>query len=237
MDRLIDAELERRNISLRQLAYIAGVDHSTLSKIARGMQAASPRTIRKLAPTFGMPPEDLLRMAGHPERGDRGARRIPQYRPPRTVKDLLEQVQRALPIEVPIYDQLVGGQPGTDEREDVIYWPVKAEAGPYLVATEMREDCWHPQISSGDLVVIDTREPRYPANQVIAVTEQDGPLFIRRWVRRDGDAYLEAPNCTPMLKDRRFIVYGTVVQVIKNTLPLIESTGDSSATMRTGTQD
>ncbi len=84
---LIFAELRRRNISLREFAELAGVDHSTLSTNINGKHRPSPATLRKVAPLVGRSEDELLTMVGH-RSGN------PPAPDPSTPDEILAEIQR-----------------------------------------------------------------------------------------------------------------------------------------------
>jgi len=51
---------ERRALSQRELAALAGLSVTTVNRIENGQQKPMPRTIRKLAAALGVTPEELL---------------------------------------------------------------------------------------------------------------------------------------------------------------------------------
>jgi len=57
---------EERALSLRELAEVSGVSHTTIWEHERGKVGAHPRTIRLLAQALGVSPRDLIAR----ERGD-----------------------------------------------------------------------------------------------------------------------------------------------------------------------
>jgi transcriptional regulator with XRE-family HTH domain len=61
----MDAVLQRRNISLRELAEEISVSHGTLSNIRKPEMTPSPETLAKLAPAISVDLDTLLVWAGH----------------------------------------------------------------------------------------------------------------------------------------------------------------------------
>lgn len=53
-----------RGLSLRRLAAVAGVHHSTLSRVLRGRRAPTPELLVALAPALGISVHELLQRAG-----------------------------------------------------------------------------------------------------------------------------------------------------------------------------
>ena len=62
----IRSALARRGLSLRAAARLAGISHSSLSRVLRQQARATAGLLRSLAPILGLPAEDLLRAAGLP---------------------------------------------------------------------------------------------------------------------------------------------------------------------------
>ncbi len=64
---------ERKALSQRDLAQLAGVSQFSISKIETGNQKPRPSTLRKLAAALGLTPEELFQ---HPD----GPGRVPDSR-------------------------------------------------------------------------------------------------------------------------------------------------------------
>jgi len=62
--RLIAAGARQRGLSLRALARQAGVSHSSISRLLRGLVRPTPGLLRALAPALGLSPDTLLAAAG-----------------------------------------------------------------------------------------------------------------------------------------------------------------------------
>ena len=63
----LKSKIKERSFSYRKLAYLAGVDHTYISKIINGKIAGppSPDIIRKLSKPLGVPYEDMMIAAGY----------------------------------------------------------------------------------------------------------------------------------------------------------------------------
>jgi transcriptional regulator with XRE-family HTH domain len=62
----LSAEVKRRHWSLRFVATEAGLDHSTVARLANGEMRGTERTCVALAHVFNAPVEDILQLAGLP---------------------------------------------------------------------------------------------------------------------------------------------------------------------------
>lgn len=61
---IVDSEMKRRGLSIREFAKLVGVSHPLISDILSGGKP-SYRTCEKLAPVLNMPVETVLRLAGY----------------------------------------------------------------------------------------------------------------------------------------------------------------------------
>ncbi len=55
---------ERKALSQRELAALAGMTHTQISRIETGLSEPYPSTIRKLAKALGLEPSDLMTEEG-----------------------------------------------------------------------------------------------------------------------------------------------------------------------------
>lgn len=205
---LIFAELQRRNVSLREFSDLAGVDHSTLSKIINDGRRPAPVTIRKLAPLLGQTEDDLLTLVGH-----RSAKQPPSR--PRTADDILIDLQRNLPIAVPKVKQVASAGPGEAEAEEYVYLPPRGGRRPKLFAIAITGRCMEPEICAGDTVIVDLEQAPTPGRIVIATVTEDGvtQTLVKRLIERRGVRYL-APNGGQAIQvDERVNIVGVVVHV------------------------
>jgi transcriptional regulator with XRE-family HTH domain len=60
----VNAEVKRRHWSFRVTGREAGLSHATVARIANGELRGTERTCLALARAFGVPADDLLRLAG-----------------------------------------------------------------------------------------------------------------------------------------------------------------------------
>lgn len=62
---------ESKGLSQRQLAYLAGLSNTEISKLeSGGRKKPSPAVLKKIAPHLGVPYEELLKKAGIIESGE-----------------------------------------------------------------------------------------------------------------------------------------------------------------------
>jgi transcriptional regulator with XRE-family HTH domain len=71
-DRIVRIDVEKlkelradRALSLRELAVVSGVSHTTIWKLEQGREDAHPRTIRLLAGALGIAPRELMAKASN----------------------------------------------------------------------------------------------------------------------------------------------------------------------------
>lgn len=206
---LIFAELQRRNISLRKLAEMAGVDASTLSKIINDGYRPSPKTVRKMAPLLGKSEDELLTLVGHRSSEQRPSR-------PRTPADMLADLQRSLPIAVPVYDQPVSAGPGEPAIQEYLYLPPDVGLNPNWYGLPVRGACMDPVLLPGDVVVVNPDAVPEPGDMVVA--NIDGEQALVKWfVKHNGDLFLEPEIGEPIPYDEtRVRIIGVVMTMWRN---------------------
>ncbi len=69
----LGAHRRQRGLTQRQLGELAGVAHTTVQRLESLRRGAYPQTVRKLASTLGLAPEELFRARSTRRQG--GARR------------------------------------------------------------------------------------------------------------------------------------------------------------------
>ncbi len=214
------AEARARGLSLRQFARLAKLDQSTLSKIVSGGQRPSAATARKLAPLLGLADDEALRLIGREETSP-GQATAPATRR-RAARDLLAQLERALPYEIRVIDTPRNLEAREDEGREsqVLYWSPDDPSAAYLIAIEVRDACLAPLIDRGDVVIVDRRPERQQPVEDAVVAIIAGDMFlVRRLTRNGSDWELFSPHCPALPLDHRVTLVGTVVQSIRGSFP------------------
>ena len=133
---------------------------------------------------------------------------------------LTVHLERERIIDVPIYGQIAAGYAETAEQENVGILSIDAASlgvaqGRRVFALKVRGDSMiGADISDGDLVILENREPR-PGAVVAALI--DGETTLKRYLLRRGHAYLQAenPRFPDLLPARELIIQGVVVALIR----------------------
>lgn len=170
---LIFQELRRRNVSLRELAELAGVTHSTLSKIINHGQQPSPATVTKLASVLGQTEDQLLTMVGY---------RSATQAPPRP--------QPLMPITVPVYDQPVSAGSGEPSIQQYLYFSPDTGIPPSWYGLPVIGSCMVPHLFEGDVVVVDPEGHPEPGDMVVAEIDHEQAL-VKWFTKRRGTLYIE----------------------------------------------
>ncbi len=201
---------------LRQFARPADLDQSTLSKIVTVGQCRPATTAHKLAPLLGLATDESLCLIGRPE-GAPGSAAAPAAGQ-HAARELLAQLERALPYEIRIVDNPLDLDDGGAEETQAtrgLYWSPDDPAQ-YLVASEVRDACLQPLIARGDLVIVDRNSERQQpvARTVVAIIV--GDLFLMRRLIRSGSEWeLSASHCPALPLAHRVTLVDTVVQSIR----------------------
>lgn len=171
---LLLAELRHRGISLRELADLAGVNHTTLSKMINHNQRPAAATVRKLAPLLGKTEDELLTLAGY-----RSGQQAPAR--PRSLDDALREVEHLRPIAVPVME-LEAGQLVTRDYEYLPPQSGGARHRPHYFAMRVTGDEMVPLIGPGDTIIVDPDTPAAAGRIVVAIV--DGTRMV---VMREGE--------------------------------------------------
>ena len=109
---------QTRGLSLKAVAEAAGIDHSRLSRIERGVNPPPSRsdsrdTVLRLAQVLGEDPQRLLELAGQePRSNERTVRQRPSFRELILTEPTLTGRQKAALLNV--YDVLMGSASSSD---------------------------------------------------------------------------------------------------------------------------
>lgn len=133
---------------------------------------------------------------------------------------LTVHLERERIIDVPIYGQIAAGYAETAEQENDGLLSIDAASlglaqGRRVFALKVRGDSMiGADISDGDLVILENREPR-PGAVVAALI--DGETTLKRYLHRRGRPYLQAenPRFPDLLPVRELVIQGVMVALIR----------------------
>ena len=129
-------------------------------------------------------------------------------------------LERARIIDVPIYGQIAAGYAETVEQENDGILSIDAASvgvapGRRVFALKVRGDSMiGADISDGDLVILENREPR-PGAVVAGLI--DGETTLKRYLHQRGRPYLKAenPRFPDLLPARELIIQGVMVALVR----------------------
>lgn len=200
LSELIFQELRRRDVTLRELAKIAGVSHSTLSKIINHGQKPNPETLIKLAPTVGKHEDELLALYGY---------RSETPAPPRP--------QPLMPYAIPVYDMYVSAGRGEPHIQQYLYLGPDDGIPADWFGIPVRGECMVPFLFPGDIVVVNPNaEPR---DRDIVVFDLEHEQALVKWFRkrRNGTAYFKPEHGDPIEFDEGATrIVGVVMRTWRN---------------------
>lgn len=114
---------ERRGLSQRELAKLAGLSGSFISRLEAGLyRLTSPDTVNSLAKALKIHPEELYRAAGI-IKDSKAVYEIPQ----KTPDELVAELQVSMPVMIPIHGSIPAGSPDTREEETGDYIAITRE--------------------------------------------------------------------------------------------------------------
>ncbi len=133
---------------------------------------------------------------------------------------LTVHLERERIIDVPIYGQIAAGYAATVEQENDGILSIDAASlgvaqGRRVFALKVRGDSMiGADISDGDLVILENREPR-PGAVVAALI--DGETTLKRYLRQRGWPYLKAenPRFPDLLPVRELVIQGVMVALVR----------------------
>lgn len=201
-------QMSRRGLRPGQVAAMAGVTPSTVSKWLAGNTVPDPESCGRLAVLFGRPVAEVYVAAGHPS-----PEYVPEPRDLVTLHDRAQELLAELPVEVPVYDQLVSAGEGHAATIDRIYLPPARGRGRRLFGLPVRGTSMAPGILEGDTVVIDPDAAPRDGDTVVASV---GDEVVVKTLRRKSDHFvLQGTNGKVIPADEARIA-GVVVQIIRN---------------------
>lgn len=193
-------EIQKRNISLRKFADLAGVDPSTFSKIINDGAQPSTATIRKLVPLVGKTEDELLVLAGH--RSESPAAAVPQP---------------LLPVAIPVYDYPISAGQGVPPLQQHIYLPPDIDIRADWYGLPVHGECMFPLLLNGDTVIISPSATPEPGDMV--VFDMDNERGLVKWLRkkRNGELWLVPEKGEPIaFEDDRIRIVGVVMRMWRN---------------------
>lgn len=163
----------RRNWSQRTLGERAGVSHSTVSRLERGITHQSDlETLAKLYRALG---ETL-------ELGDI----VPSTPPPPHIFGAV--------AELIVQEQTVSAGFGIWSDTQERYFVAAEDArGRRLVAARVTGDCMEPDLAPGDLVIFDMGRLEPNEDEAVVCTTEDGQVLVK-WFKRDDQGVLLLDN-------------------------------------------
>lgn len=194
---------ERRGWTRSQLAAYAGVDPAYITNLEHGkMVRPGAEALERIARALGVPLHVLTQGLIPPP-------------PPRPPQDLLRELERSMPIAIPLLSGSISAGPGSIvDYEYVPREPPFSERPEAFLALPVRGDCMEPIISDGDVVIVDTQTEARPGDIVVA--EHDGQVYVKELGFHQGrPALIARQGQEPILIDETTAVRGVVIRVIK----------------------
>lgn len=132
---------EKKGFTQRQLARLAGINNTEISKIEKGVyKKPSQKTLKMLSKPLGISYEELLKAAGY-------------YVPPTVPESYLVNQF----INIPVYGEIRAGKPAL-VRDEIIDWiPISAEqikGGEYFYLRVKGDSMKDEKIFDGDYVLV-----------------------------------------------------------------------------------
>jgi SOS-response transcriptional repressor LexA len=196
---LVFGELRRRDVSLRELARLAGVSHSTLSKIVNHGLIPEPETVRKLAPILGRSEDDLLTLVGH-----------------RSEKSLPPRPQPLMPYAIPVYDMYVSAGVGEPHIQQYLYMGPDEGVPADWFGIPVRGECMVPVLFPEDVVIVNPNAEPRDGDMVVFDLEHEKAL-VKWFIKRKKGVRFEPENGDPIPFDEATMrIVGVVMRTWRN---------------------
>ncbi len=202
-------EIERREWTQAEFARRSKLKPQNVSRWISGERLPSYNSCLTIARVLGIDPDIVLGKAGHPL-----TRQVRER--PRSLDDILRELEAQRPIAVPKVRHLASAGPGApviEEVEEYVYLPRRGGRRERLRAIEVTGDCMDPEICAGDTVVFDPEQMPTSGRVVVATVSEDGitRTLVKRFIQRRDGAYLEPRNGKPIKVDERVRIVGVVI--------------------------
>lgn len=200
----IKALRQERGWSQAQLAIKSGVSRSHISLIElRRLLDPRADVLLKLAKAFNIPVEELYEAAGY----DIG---VKKRRHVETAEELLERARLASPVSIPVYGKFHAGAVH-EEPIEYVYWARTRGASKNVEAYRVYGRCMEPQISPGDVVIVDRDLLCEPGKIILCLVNDE--LAIGRLVEMGNEIWLTNKDEYVQLNECK--VSAVVIEVIK----------------------
>lgn len=201
---------------LQELIRRSGITRTTFFNIQHGKSKGSYETFVKIAKAFGVDVDVILARTPYPEGIREGGPWTANL--PESQKSV--RVGPVSYIRVPVVKSVKHDEP-PDTPENIVesMFLASGSASPDDFFLIVDDDAMAPAVQKGDTVHV-RRNAVVKSGDVVCMAPTDGTAGLVRQYRPSGEAHeFSAPNGTPKTmkkKEREFILYGKIVQVIRS---------------------
>lgn len=205
----LQEQLERRELLQADFARSGNFNPQNVSRWINNERVPSSGSAIRIAKVFGIDEDLVLRVAGHKPP-------IGQKKPPRSLDDIIKELEAERPIAVPIIEQIASAGRG-EAAIGYVYLPPMGRRSPGLFAMRVKGSCMVPRINDGDTIIVDREQPPELGKIVVAVAGDNWDIvLVKRLVEIDGRRWLQPLQGRPVLVDESVTIVGVVKKIISD---------------------